>query len=92
MTIQEAAKSGKRFKRKQWAEFAREIGHPEIILQCDKTKEFLRISLNDLLATDWVIEEKKVEITYERLQIAHKNCLASSAYSIDALAKEIGLL
>jgi hypothetical protein len=55
MNIQEAIKSGKKFKRKGTPHF---LSHPDV-----KHGEFIMIRLNDFFAEDWEVEEKKITAT-----------------------------
>lgn len=73
MTIIEAARSGKRFKRKTWIEFITELDNPSRGLCISGSQAMALLRLEDILATDWEIEEKKVEITYEQLENAVKD-------------------
>ncbi len=52
MNIIEATQSGKRFRRNFWGEF-----------WLDKELGLVHLTFEDILATDWEIEERKVEIT-----------------------------
>lgn len=96
MNIIDAVKSGKKIRRPSF-------GWGWIYLR----SEGYTFSLNrqDILADDWEIEEKKVEITYERLKEAFES--ASPSYqpyssqlgvpivsypSVEVVAKELGLL
>jgi hypothetical protein len=57
MTIQEAIKSGKPFKRCDWESYC---PNPSIALRVLYDK--------DLLATDWVIEDERFEVTRRQLE------------------------
>jgi hypothetical protein len=85
MNIIEAVKSGKRFRRPgmMW-------------ILADHRNTYLHY---DLLATDWEVEEKKVEITFEQLRAAYDKSwvtsLSEPGYKIPSLfriAKELGLI
>lgn len=61
MTIQEAILSGKNFRRDQWVTW----------YSNDDTK-IHKFSQMDLMATDWEVEQEKVEITKERAIRAYR--------------------
>lgn len=71
MTIQEAIKSGKRFRRPgtQWL-YSKAIG--DITLHFNKTDQPVvgtyGICIDELFAGDWEIEEEAIEITRSQLE------------------------
>ena len=69
MNLIEAIKSGKKFKREAWSRF-------------EKWDPYYPVILSDVLADDWEIEEKKVEITrtqfFSAIANARKNAFADS--------------
>lgn len=76
MNIQEAIKSGKRYRRKgelDWYDTAPDFTHHAF-------------STQDVLSSDWEVEEKTVTITREQLYDAWLKAL-----SLNELAKELGL-
>lgn len=68
MKIQDAIASGKRFKRKDWAKFDFLAIEQERVL--DDSRVPYSLGKSDILADDWEIEEKKVEITESQLREA----------------------
>lgn len=89
MTIQEAVRSGKVFFRR---------GDPDEFYPSsfDASEGSYSFTYAELLADDWEIEEKKVEVTREQLAKAWNNhcagCLiANSSKSFDNFCKELGL-
>ena len=86
MTIIEAIKSGKNFKRR----------HHGNTLWISKECLSLTIDKAALIADDWEVEEKKVEITHRDLLCAWGRALkarvnANMIVYFDDLAKELGL-
>lgn len=97
MNIIEAAKSGKRFKRKIWGRFE----------ESDLAGQVKIVAVGDILADDWEIEEKKVEITNSQFYEAYRRMLVSDgcsftltttnstsaciSHTVHRLAKELGL-
>lgn len=86
MNFLEAVKSGKKFRRP-----GRDWYYPV------EPVVFYAISKQDMLATDWEVEEKKVEITYEKLYWAMKDSHGCGGYehhykSVKMVAKELGLI
>ena len=67
MNIQEAVKSGKKFRRKSWDNkcFYLEVTDSGFIVNECGQDGILKDT--DILATDWVVGEEKVEITKEDL-------------------------
>lgn len=65
MTIQEAIKSGKRFKRLLWDKFYENVDHTR---GYDEITRFF--TLDEIMATDWEIEEQKITITARQLFLA----------------------
>lgn len=104
MTIVEALKSGKRFKRPSWKEWELDgnlfIGGdyglamgPKKIYQ---SRSFA-LSKEDLIADDYFIDERKIELTRDvlkaacaRAQIAWTKSSCSPSYE-EILATELGL-
>lgn len=99
MTIIEAIKSGKRFKRKNdpigFSKFS------DFFMSCGPMNGHFAFRESDLLADDWEIEEKKVEVTRDKF-LAIVNRLHSNAadgsfafsvsdYALKILLKELGL-
>lgn len=83
MTIIEAVKSGKRFRRK---------GDASGLWGCVDEAISVRLYRADILAEDWEIEEPRVEITRAQLQEAFERCWrANACYSLSGIAKELGL-
>jgi hypothetical protein len=72
MTIQEAIKSGRRFRRKGWGMWYvwSETHRPTL---SDENQNTFDIILEDLLAEDWEVEGLKVEVTHEQLCQIYKN-------------------
>jgi hypothetical protein len=93
MTIIEAIKSGKRFRRKNQQTYYNKFGH------WDAPIGWI-FSADDVLADDWEVEEKKVEITKAQLSAAWNRLVdrfEHSGYNLSLfptsyeLAKELGL-
>jgi hypothetical protein len=84
MTLIEAIQSGKPFRRPQWPDY----------LDVKETHYFY-LSVEDLLTTDYYVEEKKVTITEEQFNeaVARTRNLYYKGqwYWTDALKKELGL-
>lgn len=77
MTIQEAIKSGKKFKRKHWPYYYVYSSHNTV-------------DCNDIMATDWEVEpepEQKIEITKAQLKNA---CEGWNYVCVDILSKRLG--
>lgn len=85
MNIIEAVKSGKRFKRKSW-------DGP----WCTKDDvSALSLQSWEILADDWEVEEKKVEITAEILRAHMLECQQDrrfSQWAFQTLARSLGLI
>jgi len=89
MNIQEAIKSGKRFRRPDWFEYcpAADLRNPD---------GYYEIWPDDLLADDFEVEEKSVTITREQFDAAWDNALPMrrngwTERHRNALAEELGL-
>lgn len=86
MNLLEAIKSGKRFYRKDW---------PSVGFEPITFEQLDELSKEEVLAEDWIIEEKEVTITASQFDKAvsrtgklyHKG----QWYWVDALKKELGL-
>jgi hypothetical protein len=97
MTIIEAIKSGKRFRRKSEATyrgFAKpyDCRNESALLRSDD--EDIALTIADLIADDWEVEEKKVEITRTQLTQAVDTVLSKYPLSYglrEHLAEELGL-
>jgi hypothetical protein len=72
MNIIEAVKSGKRFRRIGWTRW-----YPDDTVGNNIVDETPSCSKEDILATDWEIEERKVEITESEFENAYKLCESS---------------
>lgn len=88
MTIQEAIKSGKRFRRPGW------IFHWCPAFKGPLTDEvFDNLLYSDIIATDWEVEDRTVGITSTDLATAWQRatylCDGTPTHSV--LAKELGL-
>lgn len=105
MTIIEAIKSGKPLRRRNktfsyvsgsgMGEYRTYIA-PGTPMSPEYLLEVIKLSKEDVLADDWEVEEKKVEITRDKLMNAWMRALCSTPNSItvvtvSALAKELGL-
>jgi len=96
MNIIEAIKSKQRFRRPNWPKNSWQINREDISSFYTQT---------DILADDWEIEEKKIDITFTQLQAALDKVISIRSFSsgpqtivqnIDWIAKnlaaELGLL
>lgn len=103
MTIQEAIKSGKKFRRPRMKGTAFDgwyVNEPGAVSHGFGSYGG-SFSYQDLLADDWEIEEKKVEITRDKLMATISKLMADSlecsytfsisSHAIEKLAKELGL-
>ena len=70
MNILDAMRSGRRFRRPSWE-----------IYYSDTHEGFLELTPEDLLAEDWVIEEKKVTITASEFTAAWANAVKEAMIS-----------
>lgn len=80
MTIIEAIKSGKRFRR-GCGEFSKWAANGEF--QYILRKE-------DILATDWEVEEEKIEVTKEQLREAWDSFMFPQPDMFAAFARKLG--
>ena len=82
MNLIEAIKSGKRFKRPHWD-----------IYYSNQMEEELQLSIEELLAEDWEVEEKQVTITLSQFTRAWNRALTSGNEPLvyDSIVKELGL-
>jgi hypothetical protein len=87
MIIQEAIRSGRKFRRpcQDW------ITITDKSICC-----YLQLQVKDIMADDWEVEEKKVEITESRLRKAlmkasYDQSFPSVKSYCDWIAKELGL-
>lgn len=86
MTIQEAIKSGRKFKRES---------HSDSVNYYDSLHLYLGLTIDDILATDWEIEEEKIEISRSQLNDAFIKSKAATANQTSTLmlyeiAKHLG--
>ena len=86
MNILEAIKSGKRFRRPIW-----------IIYYSANQEEFFELTDEDILATDWEVEEEDVKVTITAAEfdaavqkLSHKYYI-NMWYWADDVKKELGL-
>lgn len=80
MTLIEAVRSGKPFRRKCWSQ-----GYH--VLDIYKT---IACSLEDILADDWEIQEEKIEITERQLRRIYQDVFGERPYSFDEFLKRLG--
>jgi len=84
MTLIEALKSGRRFKRG--------LHGAGFQLPCGSMKEYYRWADSDVLADDWELEPATVMITTEQLHAAIlKVSPVATDYQIYAVCRELGL-
>lgn len=83
MNIIEALSSGRPFRRPKW------VGGYLLL----KEVENFAFSVEDLLATDWEVEEKQVTITISQFTRAWNRALTSGNEPLvyDSIVKELGL-
>lgn len=69
MTIIEAVKSGKRFRRQTWVEDQWcSLDEGLLFIEDSRTKTTSdRIHISEILADDWEVQEEKIEITKAQL-------------------------
>ena len=77
MTIIEALTSGKKFKREGWDDW---LIKPESDLYAHIDSESMQrssflFSCEDIVATDWIVEETEVKVTKSQLARAVNKCL-----------------
>jgi hypothetical protein len=94
MTIQEALRSGKRFRRKgcQWGSKLDTVRYT----LAQGYHSFFALSEEDILATDWELETVKKELSAEDIRKAFEYSIVKadpSVYGgfIDCLLKHLGL-
>lgn len=68
MTLVDAARTGKRFKRPKWENWL----SPKLVDVCQ-----LNLKMEDLIATDWIIEEPKPK---RRLYVSEGGSLTACDY------------
>jgi hypothetical protein len=93
MTLIEAIKSGKRFKRECFQEFL-SMKHEKISFENGIDLTFVTLREKDYLADDWILEEKEITITESQLEDVIKQSLikhgSSSSNFIEHIKKELG--
>lgn len=91
MTIQEAIKSGRRFRRAEYAWFSVTAGQ----IENGDAGLTVPLSLNDILATDWVVEPVKKGLSREDIEAAAEKLIDKgwepSMLFVDELIRELGL-
>lgn len=105
MTLVEAVKSGKPFRRPSYARgsWVVELGKgpaPGVYVWRDEVQNTKAFSAEDILATDWETEEKTREITLSEFVEAFKRAASTEECmrnypcgpTVGELAKELGLL
>lgn len=101
MNLIDAIKSGRRFRRKTWADIEPEGNWCHIAKGADGEDEVqfmegrptFHAQVLDLTADDWEIEERKVEITKTQLIEAHSNALKETqGFGVATIGYLTGLL
>lgn len=93
MTIIEAIKSGKRFRRpgsKSWLNKP-ELGADQFLSTSDGTKRFVPM-VEDLLGVDWEIEEQRIEISKDELLKVGEAVMGRDSLQIIKLERIANLL
>lgn len=84
MDLISAIKSGKPFKRKDWVTWV-DVNYPEVELKQ------LTLDTESIVATDWIVEEEKIELTAEQVAKAMGKYPASIYHAaIRHVLKELG--
>lgn len=76
MNIIEAVKSGKRIRRRGW-QFVTNVS------------EYMAMKNEDILSTDWEIEEKKIEITESEFDEACQSIVGHTEGAVKMLKKRL---
>lgn len=87
MNLIDAIKSGKRFKRREWSEYI------ELKYGIDT---YIAYSAESIIAEDWEVEEKKIEITESQLLEAWQKAIMINEFNanyerFETLKRELGL-
>ena len=94
MTLIEAIKSGRHFRRPCFAHNWMGYSLKDQVMKRADGQEYCPCK-EDILADDWEIEEKKVEITLSALRETWDRCFrhakSDETYEFQMLAKELGL-
>ena len=86
MKLINAIETGKPFKRLCWAQYYE--NDFKDLLSNDIKLNNLRFHIEDILADDWMIEQKKVEVTRETINRA----LNSACHNVDISTKDFAYI
>ena len=91
MNLIDAVKSGKSFKRPEWRHFY--SAPAQLLFTVEDIR--LQLTIEDILADDWEVEEKQITITesdFNKAVVKTGNLYyQDQGYWADALKKELGL-
>lgn len=100
MNIFEAIKTGKHARRKSLnGDWVIQPGLESLLegyvtFESNDGKSRLRMGVKNMMADDWEVKEKKVEVTYEKLKEAIQNNVFTVNHDgvVNGIAKELGLI